>query len=161
MVIVLMGVSGCGKTTIGQELSKQTGWKFYDGDDFHSPDNVEKMRNGIPLTDADRAPWLETLATSIKEWNRDGGNAILACSALKADYRRTLGIDQNQVVAVHLKGSLETIRSRLESRSGHYMDPNLLNSQFDTLEEPSDALTVLIDRSPQEIAKEILTRLTS
>lgn len=159
MVIILMGPSGCGKTTVGLELQKLTGWDFYDADDYHSKENVAKMSSGIPLTDKDRQPWLERLSNEIIKWNKDGGNAILACSALKKVYRKTLGVDQKTIITVYLKGSFDTLHERLNSRLGHYMDPNLLKSQLDTLEEPDDGLVVDIRESPENIAQSIVRLL--
>src|SRR3954464_8158269 len=141
MVIILMGVTGSGKTTIGRLLSKQLGWKYADADDFHSAANVEKMRSGIPLNDEDRRPWLETLRQLIRKGLEHDENIVLACSALKESYRDYLVLD-DRVHLVYLKGDYETIRKRLNERHGHYMNPKLLDSQFDTLEEPTDALSV-------------------
>ena len=158
MVIVLMGVTGSGKTTIGRLLSRELGWKYYDADDFHSPANIEKMRNAIPLTDDDRRPWLETLRDLIRECLALGDSAILACSALKESYRECLLID-GKVKLVYLKGDYETIQRRLKGRHNHYMNPRLLDSQFETLEEPKDAWDVDISLSPEEIVELIKSHL--
>lgn len=158
MVIVLMGVTGSGKTTIGRLLSRELGWKYYDADDFHSPANIEKMRNAIPLTDDDRRPWLETLRDLIRECLALGDSAILACSALKESYRECLLIDE-KVKLVYLKGDYETIQRRLKGRHNHYMNPRLLDSQFETLEEPKDAWDVDISLSPEEIVELIKSHL--
>jgi carbohydrate kinase (thermoresistant glucokinase family) len=146
-VVVLMGVCGSGKTTIGRLLSQQTGWPFYDGDDFHPRANVEKMARGEALEDADRQPWLDLLAEKIGQWLA-GGGAILACSALKEAYRRTLVAGRSQVRIVYLKGSKELIRRRLAERVHRYMPPALLDSQFAALEEPADALVVEVLSTP-------------
>src|SRR5213593_4126543 len=135
MVVVLMGVTGSGKTTVGKLLSRELDWKYYDADDFHPSANVEKMRSGIPLEDADRKPWLETLRDLIRDCLDRGENAVLACSALKEDYRRLLLIDE-RVKLIYLKGNFELIQERLSQRRGHYMEPGLLKSQFASLEEP-------------------------
>ena len=160
MVLILMGVSGCGKTTVGKHLSKALQMPFYDADDFHPPENVEKMSKGTPLDDEDRQPWLEQLHQMIIKWNRKDG-AILACSALKKPYRQTLrgDLDKNELQFIYLKGSAELIRERLKNREGHYMPAGLLNSQFRDLEEPSDVLTVGIDRPVQDIVSRIFDKI--
>jgi gluconokinase len=154
MVVVLMGVTGSGKTTIGRLLSKELGWKYYDADDFHSPANVEKMRSGIPLNDADRKPWLQTLNHLIRNCLERDESAALACSALKESYRKFLLIGDS-VRLIYLKGDYETIQKRLNDRRGHYMNPTLLNSQFESLEEPEEAFHVDASLSPDEIVKTI------
>lgn len=155
MVIILMGVSGVGKTTVGLQLAHDLGWAFYDGDDFHPPENVAKMSRGIPLTDEDRWPWLEKLGRLIHKTNREKGKAILACSALKQKYRDKITLGNDQVSIIYLKGSYELIQVRLYARRGHYMDPELLKSQFETLEEPDDALCADVSSSPEAIARTI------
>jgi gluconokinase len=159
MVILLMGVTGSGKTTIGQALSESLHWQFADADDFHSPANVAKMRAGIPLNDADRAPWLAALRTQIDQWLREGTNAVLACSALKQVYRERL-VSSSDVKVVYLRGTRELIAKRLKERHGHYMDPNLLPSQFATLEEPSNAWVIDVDASVPDIIARIRTALS-
>jgi carbohydrate kinase (thermoresistant glucokinase family) len=155
LIIILMGVSGCGKTTIGKQLSHELNWPFYDGDDFHPRANVEKMRSGIPLTDDDRDPWLATLQNLILEKLRAKQPAILACSALKQKYRDRLQVDRASVRLVFLQGDFATIAERLAARTNHYMNPQLLASQFDALEEPNDALRINIAQSPGAIVTQI------
>jgi gluconokinase len=159
VVILLMGVSGAGKTTVGQLLASELGWLFADADDYHSPENVEKMRNGIPLTDADRAPWLETLRTLIANWIAPGKNMVLACSALKQAYRERLQVSP-EVQVVYLKGTPQTLRQRLHARTGHFMTERMLDSQLAALEAPEDAVAVDADRSPAEIVTEIRAGLS-
>jgi len=159
MVLILMGAMGCGKTTIGKMLAEKLGWAFYDGDDFHPKKNVEKMRAGIALTDQDRKVWLDKLHANIQRWLRDKQNSILACSALKQTYRDMLGVNQDTVRTVYLKGSYELLRKRIEERHHPYMDKNLLRSQIDTLEEPRDGLTVDISETPETIVRIIMDRL--
>jgi len=157
VVLLLMGVSGSGKTTVGRMLASELGWEFADGDDYHPAANVEKMRNGIPLADADRAPWLETLRALIAGWIAAGKNAVLACSALKRVYRKSLRVAP-EVQVVYLKGTPELLRQRLRARVGHFMTERMLASQLAALEEPEDAVVVDVDRSPGEIVAEILAR---
>jgi gluconokinase len=159
MFLIVMGVSGCGKSTIGKSLAEDVGWPFYDGDDFHPAENVTKMSQGIPLTDADRADWLAALARLIRDSLQKGQPGVLACSALKQKYRDELMVDPVQVKFIYLKGSYELIKARMEARPGHYMKPGMLDSQFATLEEPTDALTVEIEQTPEEILTFIKTRL--
>ena len=159
MVLILMGPMGCGKTTIGKMLAEKLGWSFYDGDDFHPKENVEKMRAGIALTDEDRKLWLETLHANVQHWLRDKQNSILACSALKQAYRELLGVNQNTVKTVYLKGSYELLRARIEERQHPYMDKNLLRSQLDTLEEPAEGLTVDISATPEIVVSAIIDHL--
>ncbi|NBC25568.1 MAG: AAA family ATPase [Bacteroidetes bacterium] len=156
--IILMGVSGCGKTLIGKLLAEKLDVTFFDGDDFHPEVNVEKMRSGEPLNDRDRLPWLETVAGQIEEMDR-GGGGVLACSALKQTYREILQRADAPVTFVYLKGERDLIARRLAEREGHYMPAELLDSQFRALEEPANALTVSINQTPQEIVSEILHKL--
>jgi carbohydrate kinase (thermoresistant glucokinase family) len=159
MVIIVMGVSGCGKTTVGNLLAERLALPFYDADDFHPVENVEKMQSGEPLNDADRHPWLAALSWEIEKWNQTDG-AVLACSALKKTYRDILNPDKSdQVRFVFLKGSQKLILNRLKNREGHYMPPELLQSQLDALEEPENALDVSIEKSPDEIVDMIIKNL--
>jgi gluconokinase len=164
MIVVLMGVTGSGKTTIGTLLAERMGAVFADADDYHPLANKEKMAAGHPLDDADREPWLETLNGLLRGWYVNevrGGGGVLACSALKQKYRETLShnMPEGTVVFVLLDGDKELIAERLAERKHEYMNPNLLDSQFATLEPPSDALRVKNDRAPDEVADEILEEL--
>lgn len=154
MVILLMGVTGAGKTTIGKLLAQQLGWKFVDGDEFHSATNVDKMRLGIPLTDSDREPWLAALGKVIADAIAQNKNLVLASSALKQQYRTRLLIGP-EVRLVYLKGSRDLIAARLQDRHGHFATAELLKSQFVDLEEPADALIVDISGSPEQIVDSI------
>jgi len=156
MIILLMGVTGSGKTTVGHALAAELGWKFADADDFHPAANVAKMRAGIPLEDADRTPWLHALQDAIVDWLSHGDSVVLACSALKASYRNLLRVSTD-VKVVYLRGSFELIQHRLAERHGHYMNPTLLQSQFDTLEEPTDATIIDADVPVPQIVSAIRT----
>jgi len=160
MVLVLMGVSGTGKTTVGKILATDLGWDFVEGDDFHPARNVAKMKAGIPLGDEDRRPWLQALRQRVEEACRQGENVVLACSALKREYRQYLQRhDLACVYYVFLHGSEELISRRLAKRKGHFMDPNLLQSQFEALEVPEGTLQVEITPPPEVIAAEIRRKL--
>jgi carbohydrate kinase (thermoresistant glucokinase family) len=141
MIVVVMGVSGCGKATVGEALAESLGWRFLDADDFHPPANVAKMAAGTPLVDEDRWPWLDRLAAEMRAINAGGGDAVLACSALRQAYRDRLAA-AGDVRFVHLAGDLPTIAARLASRQHRYMPQSLLASQFATLEPPADAIAV-------------------
>ena len=158
MVVVLMGVAGSGKSTVGRLLAERSGATFYDADDFHTPANVEKMRAGVPLTDEDRQPWLDALRELIRDCLGRGGRAVLACSALKEEYRERLLVD-GRVRVVYLKGDYSLIEERLKNRRGHFMKPGMLDSQFDALEEPRQALQVEVAAPPEEIVETIKDRL--
>jgi len=158
MIIVLMGVSGAGKTVVGQLLAEELGWSFYDADDFHPRSNIEKMTRREALSDEDRRPWLEALRALITQTLASGDNAILACSALKSEYREYLLVDP-QVRLVYLKGSFSLIQQRLDDRRGHFMTAALLQSQFDALEEPSNAIVVDVSASPQELVRTTKAKL--
>jgi len=158
MILLLMGVAGSGKTTVGQILAQKLNWQFADADDYHSPENIAKMAAGVSLTDDDRAPWLAALASALKNWIAQHTNIVLACSALKENYRAQL-LSDPAVKLVYLKGTYELILSRLQSRGYHYMRPAMLRSQFETLEEPHSAIIVSIDATPEAIADEIIAKL--
>ena len=154
-----MGVSGAGKTTVGTMLASQLGWEFADADDYHPAANVEKMRNGVPLTDADREPWLERLRALIVAWIASGKSAVLACSALKEAYRDRLMVGA-EVRVVYLKADRELLRERLLLRRGHYMKEGMLESQIETLEEPADAIVLDARSSVEDVVREIRVRVT-
>lgn len=153
-----MGVTGAGKTTVGSLLARQLGWEFVDADSFHPPSNIEKMSRGIPLTNADRLPWLQAIRDAILEWKAESRNVVLACSALKRSYRDLLLVAPD-VRLIYLKGDYELIRNRLRSRHGHFATEQLLASQFADLEEPDAALVVDAGGTPEEIVSDILPRL--
>jgi gluconokinase len=159
MIVVLMGVSGSGKTTVGKVLARRLGWTFYDADDYHPAANVAKMHAGIPLTDQDRKPWLQALAQLIDEARGRHESIVLACSALKHAYQEYLRHHIQDVKYVYLFGSKDLIEKRLAARQGHFMNPALLSSQFETLEPPEGAIRVDVSRSPDEIASEIEEKL--
>ena len=159
MIVVVMGVTGAGKTTVGRALAEALGAEFLDADDYHPPASVAKMHGGVPLTDADRAPWLARLNAVLRERAASGAAAVLACSALKASYRDVLLKDLPDARLVYLRGSRETIAARLAGRRGHYMNPGLLESQFAALEEPADAIVAEVAADPASIAAEVAARL--
>lgn len=160
MVIIVMGVSGSGKTHIGKLLAEALALPFYDADDFHPEVNVAKMHRGEALTDTDRSPWLSTLASYIRQWNQTQG-AVLACSALKESYRILLSHDYTAAVRfVYLYGTKELILSRMHDRQ-HFFPPDLLDSQFNALEEPQQALQVSIDQTPEAIVDDIVQKLNA
>jgi len=153
-----MGVSGCGKTTVGQLLSRQLNIPFYDADDFHPAANVAKMKAGIPLQDTDREPWLKILADNLARWSK-GSGAVLACSALKEKYRQTLDSKTDHIKWVYLHGAFDLIQARMETRTNHYMPAELLQSQFDALEIPDYALQIDITEPAPHIVNTIITKL--
>jgi len=153
-----MGVAGSGKTTVGRLLASEMKWPFADADDYHSAANVEKMRNGMPLTDEDRAPWLESLRVLIGSWIAAGEGGVLACSALKQAYRDRLMVGP-EVRVVYLKGNQELFRDRLLGRHGHYMKESMLDSQLAALEEPGDAIAVDAGLPAEEVVGEIRAAL--
>jgi carbohydrate kinase (thermoresistant glucokinase family) len=155
VIVVVMGVSGSGKSTIGEPLATRLGWPFFDADEFHPPENVAKMASGVPLTDADRWPWLTLLNDKLKQEK----NAVLACSALKQSYRDALSRGLADCRFVHLRGSIELIRSRLAERKHRYMPASLLDSQFATLEPPRDAIEVDISAAPEQCVDAVVKAL--
>ncbi len=155
MIIVIMGVSGSGKSTVGRALARAIGGRFHDADDFHPPSNVDKMKSGRPLTDKDREPWLAALRSAIEGWLTQPGVDVLACSALKRRYRRQLGVDGERVRLVYLQGSPGLIRARMETREGGLLAPDMLDSQFADLEPPSHALTLDIEQPIETLVRQI------
>jgi gluconokinase len=160
VIIVVMGVSGSGKSTVGKILAQQLGWTFIEGDDFHPPANVDKMRGGVPLNDDDRRPWLDAIHRRLEDAIKQNENVVLACSALKHSYQHYLSqFSSSSVRYVYLSGSEELIRSRLAQRTGHFMNPGLLHSQFEALEPPEDALQLDISATPEAIVGAIRQQL--
>lgn len=159
-ILVVMGVSGSGKTTIGKALAEALGWSFIEGDQFHSKESVEKMANGVPLTDEDRAAWLDSLRKEIENHLTSGNTAVLACSALKADYREKLKVD-NRVQFVFLNIPFGVAKERVSNRKGHFMPASLLKSQFETLQQPEgdDSINVDAQQTPDLIVKEVVAKL--
>ena len=160
-MIIVFGVSGAGKTTVGKLLAQELGWQFLEADDFHSAANIEKMRSGRPLTDEDRWPWLDRLREQIEQLLSAGENAVLACSALKRAYRDRLRVS-DEVKFVFLRGDYALVEKQLRSRRGHFMNAGLLQSQFDELEEPQAderAITVALGRVSEEMVEEIEVKL--
>lgn len=158
-IIILIGPMGCGKTTIGRLLAETIGCSFADGDNFHSDGNIRKMSASIPLTDRDRLPWLEKIRNRIDSDLQNNSSLVLACSALKSNYRRILGIDQMRVFSVYLKGSRKLLEKRLARRIDHYMALDLLDSQLATMEEPVDGVTVDINYPPEQLVTQIIREL--
>ncbi len=156
MIIVIMGVSGCGKTTIGQKLADVLGIPFYDADHFHSQENIDKMSSGLALTDEDREPWLNTLANHMLVWQ----DAVLACSALKESYRKLLASKVKNIQWVYLHGTKELIMQRMNGRKGHYMKPELLSSQLEILEAPAYGYHISIEQDPDRIITDLTNQLT-
>ena len=158
MIVIVMGVVGSGKTTVGRLLAEGLGWQFADADDFHSPANITKIRRGIALSDSDREPWLDRLREYLLECQSQRLNVVLACSALRSSYRDKLRITP-KVRFVYLKGNADLIAQRLRSRQGHFADEQILASQFAALEEPEQAITVDVAKTPAGIVTEIRKRL--
>jgi len=161
MIIVIFGVSGAGKTTVGKLLAENLGWRFVEADDFHPATNIEKMRSGHPLADEDRWPWLERLREEIKRLVAAGENAVVACSALKPAYRDRLRVS-DEVKFVFLRGDYVLVEKQLRSRRAHFMNASLLQSQFDDLEEPQpdeNVLTIELGPTPEEIVERIEAKL--
>jgi gluconokinase len=159
VIVILMGVTGCGKTTVGELLAQDCGWEYRDADDFHTAENVAKMKRGTPLDDEDRWPWLARLNTLLRDSERDGRSLVLACSALKQAYRDRLTGGCANARFVFLDGERKMIRARLAARQGHYMNPKLLDSQFAILEPPQDALRLDAAGSPAALAQAIRKKL--
>lgn len=159
MVIVVMGVSGCGKTTISKKLSEQLQLPYYDADDFHPKSNINKMTNKQALNDEDRWPWLQILSDNITDWSVNEG-AVLACSALKESYRILLSSTYKSIIWVYLSGNKSLIKKRIEKRSGHYMSSDLLDAQFKDLEIPDYGIHVDITKSPEHIINTIVSKIT-
>ena len=157
MIIVVMGVSGSGKTTVGQQLARQLSWRFVDGDDLHSAANIAKMSQGIPLDDEDRRDWLRAIGSLIQQTDQQGESVVIACSALKQSYRQ--GLQGSQLEWVYLRGSREQIQKRLSQRQGHFLDPSLLDSQFEALQEPDHALVLDISHPPEVLVDKICQHL--
>lgn len=159
VALIVCGVSGAGKSTVGRLLARRLGWEFHDADDFHPPANVDKMRRGEPLTDADRGPWLESLGELTRRCVSENRPAVIACSALKAAHRDRLGIDQQRILSVFLDGSRDLIATRIASRAHAFMSTSLLDSQFDALEPPVNGIRVGIDAAPQAVVADIVAAL--
>ncbi len=159
MIVVVMGVSGSGKSTIGQLLAASLDWEFSDADTFHSVANIEKMSHGIPLSDEDRMPWLHQLQSAIAQWLLEDKNVVLACSALKSSYRQILWQDPKKMRLVYIKSSFELLQKRLQHRRNHFMAENLLQSQFDILEEPEDSIKVDANQEAIASVQQIRERL--
>ena len=159
-VIIVMGVSGCGKTTVGRALAAALAWEFLEADTLHPAANIAKMSGGAPLEDADRAPWLAAVRASIEACAARGSKVVVACSALRLAHRLALAPDPGHVRFVHPKGSREVIEGRLRARSGHFMKEGLLGSQFEALEEPLDALALDASAAPDVLVTRILKTLT-
>ncbi len=160
MFIIFMGVSGCGKTTIGKQTARALNLPYYEGDDFHPKSNIKKMSQGNPLTDEDRDAWLEKLSQLIQSKLDHGESGVLSCSALKQQYRERLNVDPQKVHFIYLKGSYDLILKRLSARTDHYMPPALLRSQFETLEEPQNIFTINIDQAPEAILQQALAYIS-
>lgn len=159
MIVVVMGVSGSGKSTIGKMLAASLNWEFSDADTFHSVANIEKMSHGIPLSDVDRMPWLEKLRSAIAQWLLEDKNVVLACSALKLSYRQILWQDSQRMRLVYIKSSFDLLQKRLQQRQNHFMAVNLLQSQFDILEEPEDSIQVDATQSATISVQQIREKL--
>jgi gluconokinase len=159
MILVLMGVAGAGKSTVGRMLAERLGWEFHDADDYHLPTSIEKMHKGIPLEDRDRWPWLDAVAACIKGCVREGRSAVLACSALRADYRARLCREPSQVRFVYLRATFDMAHGRLDKRHHPFMNPSLLRSQFDALEEPEDALVLDVSGTADQVVDSIIEQL--
>jgi gluconokinase len=160
-IVVVMGVSGSGKTTVGQKIASLLGFAFCDGDDLHSPANIDKMRRGVPLDDADRSEWLRLVRERIDRARRSDEALVVACSALKESYRRALGLPDRSVALVYLRVSLAVVEERMRERKDHFMPPALAPSQYAILEEPEDAIVVDADQPPDSVAGQVVRELAS
>jgi gluconokinase len=158
MFILVMGVTGAGKTTVGQRLASHLGWPFLDADNFHPPENIAKMSHGIPLTDADRWPWLNNIHAELLHLTSTGSNAVLACSALKQSYRDALSASVDLRI-VYLRGTYEQMRRHIEARHGHFAGEAILAGQFRDLEEPANALVLDVSHTPGQLVAEIASEL--
>jgi gluconokinase len=161
MIIIVMGVSGSGKSRVSQALAQRLEWQFRDADDFHTQAAKEKMKQAIPLNDQDRQPWLEAMRSAMDQWIMAGKNTVLACSALKSSYRQVLHLQDSQAQFIYLKGSFELIYERLKHRQHHFMKESLLRSQFETLEEPTPSEAIHIDasQSAEVIVQSVINQL--
>ena len=159
MFLIVMGVAGSGKSTIGAALASRLGWEFRDADGFHPAANIAKMKTGTPLNDEDRWPWLQAIRAHMDSENREGRNGVIACSALRETYREVLGRGEDWVRFVHLTGPKELIAERMRARAGHFMPVALLDSQFATLESPGDAISLDISKPPETLVEEVVRRL--
>jgi gluconokinase len=159
MIVLVMGVSGSGKTTVGQLLAKSLNWGFSDADEYHPKANIEKMSHGIPLNDADREPWLQAMQAAVEQWLQEDKNMVLAASLLKAAYRERLLRDKEHMRLVYLKGSYELLKQRMEHRPHHFMKVDMLKSQFDTLEEPTECIQMDDSELPEAIVQKIRASL--
>ena len=158
---LIIGVSGSGKTTVGQALAQKLGWEFFDADDFHPPANIAKMASGIPLSDSDRAPWLAALHDQLSSTLKSNRHPVLACSALKENYRAQLLDGINGIEIIHLKGSYDLIWSRMSTREGHYMRPEMLRSQFAVLEDPENVFTLDVSMTVKDMIDRIIAKFFS
>ena len=161
MIVLVMGVSGVGKTTIGRLLATALGGQYIEGDDFHPPANLAKMRSGLPLSDEDRRPWLQALGKALQARGMKGAPVVLGCSALRESYRQLILASCPQCQIVWLRGSPELVAARIRSRHGHFMPARLLENQFAVLESPASAIAVDIDQTPEAIVRQVLDQLPS
>lgn len=158
-LLLVMGVAGAGKSTIGHLLAEALGWDFFDGDDFHPPQNVAKMAQGLPLSDADRLPWLQAMRRFIAQRDATQQPAVIAASVLKQQYRDLLMQQDTQIALIYLQGDFDTIYARMQQRQQHFMKAEMLQSQFDALEEPESAWKISIQQSPTQMVAQILEHL--
>ncbi len=160
LAVILIGPMGCGKSTVGRLLAQRLGWPFWDADDYHPPENVAKMKAGLPLSDDDRRPWLDLLRKKIDAHLSRGQSAVTACSALKESYRNRLGVDQQRVRSIYLQGTPDLLQQRVALRCHPFMPPDLLASQLSAFEPPRDGLTMDISESPEQIVDRIMAALS-